>query len=186
MPRPRPPAERTAKDAHGIRIGQPDQLNRRVLLGRADGAHNLVRLGIPAGGGDVGMPPAAEAEVPQVAHRRGRLWRGSTKGGFREKKEKRKKKKLPDHTMPTVEWADGTGGQSNDRLVRCPRFLLPPFSYSEVSFVCFEDESRGCRDNFKIFFFYLIQASFLVYQPKMHPDDSQPLKPIVILAADRR
>lgn len=69
--------KRCSKNAHGISVRQSDQLNRRVLGSRTDRAHNLVILGIPAGGGDVGMPPSPEPEVAKVAHREEAAWRGS-------------------------------------------------------------------------------------------------------------
>lgn len=69
--------KRSSKNAHRITLQQSNQLNRRVLGSRPDGAHNLVILGIPAGGGDVGMPPSPEPEVAKVAHREEAAWRGS-------------------------------------------------------------------------------------------------------------
>lgn len=102
MPRPRLSRKtqtRSSKNAHGISIRQSDQLNRRVLGSRPDGAHNLVILGIPAGGGDVGMPPSPESEVAKVAHREEAAWRGSAH------ERERKANALVDGLI------DGTGGK---------------------------------------------------------------------------
>lgn len=50
-------------NAREILLRYPHQLDGRAMCRRPDGAEHLILLRVPTGRGDVGMAPAAEADI---------------------------------------------------------------------------------------------------------------------------